>query len=117
MSSVTPKVLQLRQLLAERFGQPDLAAKATLVTSLAALDEIGLPQAALTEIVSSPEDGPGGGLLLYSLLHALLHQGERVVLVDGKKSVRSQRAFANGSLPLALGPDAGTPGRLFKQPI
>ncbi len=52
-------------------------------TGLPVLDDHGLPRAALTEIVSSPAAGPGGGLLLYGLLNAALHKGERVILIDG----------------------------------
>jgi hypothetical protein len=62
---------------------------------LAALDQVGIPTASLTEIVSAPGLGPGGGLLLVALLHAVLQKGQRVILIDGKS------AFAPKSLPPA----------------
>jgi hypothetical protein len=91
---VSPKILHLRQLLAERLSRSDAyKEEGTCVTGLPALDEIGIPSGALTEIVSSTTAGPGGGLLLYGLLHAAIQQGQRVLLIDGKK------AFAPRDLP------------------
>jgi hypothetical protein len=54
------KVMQLRQLLADQMGQPASGDAENFVTGLAALDHIGIPAAALTEIVSAPATGPGG---------------------------------------------------------
>ena len=85
MASTSEKVTQLRQLLAERFGTSALSSEAVFTSGLSALDEIGLPKGAITEIVS-PSVAPGGGLLLYGLLHASAQKGERVVLLDGKGS-------------------------------
>ena len=82
MASSSEKVIQLRQLLAERFGTSALPSEAPFSTGLVALDEIGLLQGAITEIVSSSA-APGGSLLLYGLLHALAQKGERVALIDG----------------------------------
>jgi hypothetical protein len=93
MPSASEKVLQLRQLLADRFGRGELAEEEVYVTGLPALDEIGIPNAALTEIVSSTTTGPGGGLLLYGLLHASIQKGERIILIDGKNG------FAPKGLP------------------
>lgn len=89
MATTSDKVLKLRQLLADRFGREVLPAEEVYCTGLPALDEVGIPRAAVTEIVSS---GSGGALLLYGLLHATLPR-ERVVLVDGKDS------FAPRGLP------------------
>jgi hypothetical protein len=90
---LSDKILQLRQLLAGRLGGNDLGQEQACVTGLATLDAVGIPKAALTEIVSSPLAGPGGGLLLYALLHAAVQKGERVILIDGKS------AFAPKGLP------------------
>ena len=95
MPSTSAKILQLRQLLADRFGQADLPAEEVYLTGLPALDEVGIPRAAITEIVSSIVSGPGGALLLYGLLHASIQKGERVLLIDGKD------AFAPKGLPRA----------------
>ena len=95
MASPSEKVIELRQLLAERFGQAQLPAEETYATGLPALDEVGVPRAALTEIVSTISAGPGGALLLYGLLHSAIRQGERIILIDGKD------AFAPKGLPAA----------------
>jgi hypothetical protein len=91
MAATSDKVLQLRQLLADRFGREVLPAEEAYRTGLPALDAAGIPRAALTEVVCS---GPGGALLLYGLLAAALGL-ERVVLIDGKDS------FAPKGLPAA----------------
>jgi hypothetical protein len=95
MPSSSEKVVQLRQLLAERFGQASLPRDESYCTGLAALDEIGVPKAAVSEIVSSVTSGPGGSLLLLALLHAAIQKGERVILIDGKD------AFSPKGLPAA----------------
>jgi hypothetical protein len=95
MAVTSEKVIELRQLLADRFGHVDFIAETTYTTGFPALDEIGLPRAALTEVVSMPARGSGVGLLLYGLLHAILQKGERVILIDGKS------AFTPKGLPQA----------------
>jgi hypothetical protein len=81
MGASAAKILQLRHLLAERFPPATLAPEDTYATGLPALDEIGLPRAALTEIVSPLTAGPGATLLQYGLLHAV--RRESVILIDG----------------------------------
>jgi hypothetical protein len=88
MASSSDKVLQLRQLLADRFGRPELVREECFETGLPALNEVGIPKASLTEVVSSTTEGPGGGLLLYGLLHTAIRKGERVILIDGKNAFR-----------------------------
>jgi len=95
MAAHPEKILHLRQLLAERFGHGSVADETCWATGFRALDEMGVPRGALSEIVSSPATGPGGSLLLYGLLHAVLGRGERVILIDGKDS------FAPTGLPQA----------------
>jgi hypothetical protein len=96
MGTSTDKILHLRELLAERFGHGVAAMEeSACLTGLKALDEIGLPRGAVTEIVAAAADGPGGSLLLYGLLHAALGKGERVILIDGRDS------FAPNALPQA----------------
>ena len=82
MASSSEKILLLRKLLVDHVDcrKPEEA----YPTGLPSLDEVGIPQGALTEIVSSPAYGPGGGLLVYGLLHASIRKGERVMLIDGK---------------------------------
>ena len=96
VASPSAKIIQLRQLLAERMGSVGTAADdSRYVTGFGPLDEIGVPRGALTEIVAPPSTGPGGSLLLYGLLHAVLGGGGRVILIDGTTS------FAPGGLPQA----------------
>jgi hypothetical protein len=94
-SPVSSKILELRQLLAVRFGRSDSPDEQAYATGFPALDRIGVPRGALTEIVAAPAAGPGGALLLYGLLHAVLARGERIILIDGKNS------FAPKGLPQA----------------
>ena len=93
MSTSSEKVLQLRQLLAERFGQAPLAAEEIYSTGLPCLDEIAIPRGALTEIVLSPASSSGGMLVLYGVLHSAAHRQERVILVDGSDSFQPQGLF------------------------
>jgi hypothetical protein len=86
MSATPDKILFLRQLLADRLAEGKWTQEEVYATGLPALDEVALPRAALTEIVSSAPAGPGAALLLYGLLHAAILQGERVALVDGKQA-------------------------------
>jgi hypothetical protein len=82
MAPASEKVLQLRALLSERFGSSELPSEIAYITGLPVLDEVGVSQGAVTEIVSST-DAPGGSLLLYGLLHAVAQRGERTALIDG----------------------------------
>jgi hypothetical protein len=86
MSSASEKIVQLRHLLAERFGHRDLAADEVYSTGVPLLDEVGIPRGALTEVVVPAVRG-SGMLLLCGLLHALARRGERVAVVDGKDSL------------------------------
>ena len=84
MTSASEKVLELKKLLAERFGHSEQRPEETYFSGFNALDEIGIPRGTLTEIVSSPASGPGGALLLFGLLRAISQRSERVIIVDGK---------------------------------
>jgi hypothetical protein len=90
MDTSAAKVLQLRQLLAERFGSSPLLKEEVFPTGLPVLDDAGIPRASITEIVSSSATGPGGTLLLYGLLHAATEKNGHVILIDGKDSFAPQ---------------------------
>jgi len=91
--ATSEKIIQLKQLLAERFGSQSLPDEEKIhMTGLASVDEIGIVQATVTEIVSSGSR-PGGVLLLYGLLHSAIREGSRIILIDGTDS------FAPKGLP------------------
>lgn len=86
------KIVDLRQLLAERFPTSRLTAQSRLETGLAPLDaatEGGLPKGAITEL-SSPNVSAGTALLVYQLLHAAVLGRYCVALIDGRDSFDPQ---------------------------
>jgi hypothetical protein len=86
------KVIDLRQLLAERFPQTFAPAAARLGTGLAAIDQTiggGWPKNAITEL-SSPNLSAGGALLIHALLHNAHRAGYFLALVDGRDSFDPQ---------------------------
>lgn len=96
MSASAAKIVELRRLLAERCGPSGVLAEgSTYATGFLSLDAIGVPRGGLTEIVAAPGAGPGGSLLLYGVLHAVLQRSERLILIDGKTN------FAPQGLPQA----------------
>lgn len=83
MVSASEKVIQLRQLLAGKFGSTSPSPEEVFSTELPVLDKVGVPRAAITEIVIP--GASGFGLLLFcGLLHSLALRGERIAMVDGK---------------------------------
>ncbi len=86
MSLASEKVIQLRQLLAERFGNGGLPADEVFLTGIPLLDEQGISRGAITEVVMSAARG-AGMLLLCGLLHSLAKRSERVAVVDGRDSL------------------------------
>ena len=86
------KIVDLRNLLAERFPRPPAATGALLTTGLSFLDQAtggGLPKSAITELIS-PQVSAGSA----SLIHALLHTAQRdryfIALIDGCDSFDPQ---------------------------
>src|SRR5205823_7046254 len=95
--AMSGKIIDLRNLLANRFPHAPAAAATHLVTGLAFLDEAiggGLPKGAITELIS-PEVSAGSA----SLIHALL-QGdsadETPACSADKRSVFSPVALIDG---------------------
>lgn len=85
-------IIDLRNLLAERFPQPLPPPNLRLPTGLPAIDEVlggGLPKSAITEL-SSPHVSAGTALLLYALLQNAHQAGYFLVLVDGRDSFDPQ---------------------------
>lgn len=85
------KVIDLRQLLAERFPQTFAPAADRLASGLPAIDGVvgGFPKNAITEL-SSPNLSAGSALLIYALLQSAQRAGYFLALVDGRDSFDPQ---------------------------
>ena len=94
------KIIDLRNLLAERFPHPSSAAGSRLSTGLLCVEKPiggGLPRGAITELISPARSathnvagGPGTSAGSASLIHALVHSAYRnnyfLALIDGRDS-------------------------------
>jgi len=85
--AASSKLIDLRQLLAERFPQTFAPGTDRLRTGLPAIDTAigGLPKNAITEL-SSPHPSAGSAFLIHALLHCAHRDGFFVALVDGTDS-------------------------------
>ena len=86
------KVIDLRNLLAERFPHAPLSLSSRLVTGLSFLDQVvggGLPKGAITELVS-PQISAGSASLISALLRAAQRDQYFVALIDGRDSFDPQ---------------------------
>ncbi len=82
------KLIDLRQLLAERFPQLVPPVAQCLATGIPALDDRtggGLPKNAITELIA-PNPSSGSALLIHALLHTAHRNGFFLALVDGRDS-------------------------------
>lgn len=85
-------VVDLRNLLAERFPQRQLRTTTRLSTGLSFFDKAtggGLPTGALTELISSNESA-GSASLIYALLQVACREKYFLALVDGQDSFAPQ---------------------------
>lgn len=90
--SGSSKILDLRNLLAERFPQVPTAPQGRLATGIARLDEAtggGLPKGAITEL-TSPQLSAGSALVIYALLQAAYEEQSFLGLIDGRDSFDPQ---------------------------
>jgi hypothetical protein len=91
--AASSKVIDLRNLLAERFPHLSIPAAAPhLATGLPAIDQAiqgGLPKSAITEL-SSANVSAGSALLLCALLQSAQRDGHFLALVDGRDSFDPQ---------------------------
>ena len=90
--AASSKVIDLRQLLAERFPQTFARTADRLATGVPAIDQAltgGLPKNAITEL-SSPNLSAGSALLIYALLQNAFRAGYFLALVDGRDSFDPQ---------------------------
>ena len=82
------KMVDLRNLLAQRFPQSFLSPATFLTTGLSTLDQAvggGLPKGAITELIS-PHPSAGSGLVIYALLEAARCDRFFLALIDGRDS-------------------------------
>ena len=87
-SAPAGSIVDLRNLLAERFPHPSTPASPRLATGLPAIDQAirgGLPKSAITEL-SSANVSAGSALLLCALLQSAQRDGYFLALVDGRDS-------------------------------
>jgi len=82
------KLIDLRQLLAERFPQLVPPVAQSLATGIPAIDDRiggGLPKNAITEL-TAPNPSAGSALLIHALLQTAHRNGFFLALVDGRDS-------------------------------
>ncbi|MFL6585114.1 MAG: hypothetical protein ACJ8KU_11430 [Chthoniobacterales bacterium] len=93
------KIIDLRNLLAQRFPQSFTPRAAHLGTGISVLDEAtgGLPKGAITELTSS-HPSAGSAALICALLHAAHRDHYFIALVDGHDSFDPESA---GHAPLS----------------
>ncbi len=88
------KILDLRNLLAERFVQPPTPPANQLVTGMPVLDQStggGLGKGSITEIISA-QPSAGSAFLIHNLLRIAQRQRFFMALVDGRDSFDVQTA-------------------------
>jgi hypothetical protein len=86
--AASAKIIDLRNLLAERFPHPSLTTATRLISRLPFLDEPiggGLPRAAITELISS-RTSAGSASLIRALVHCAYRNHYFLALIDGRDS-------------------------------
>ena len=82
------KLIDLRQLLAEKFPQTTPSVTQCLATGIPAIDDPmggGLPKNAITEL-TAPNPSAGSALLIHALLQTAHRNGFFLALIDGRDS-------------------------------
>src|SRR3954449_995734 len=86
------RIIDLRNLLAERYPQPQIAAQARFATGIAPLDAAtggGLPKGAITEL-TSPRPSSGSASIIAALLQHMHAERQFLTLIDGRDSFDPQ---------------------------
>jgi hypothetical protein len=86
--AASAKIIDLRDLLAERFPRPSITAATRLITGLPFLDKLiggGLPRSAITELIS-PQTSAGSALLIHALIRSACRGNYFLALIDGRDS-------------------------------
>jgi hypothetical protein len=122
----SPKIIELRKVLAERFPNPLPLPSPAFPTGWSPLDSLlggGLPRGGITQLII-PNISSGGMLVLHEIIQSLHQSSRHTVLIDGKDSfdpptnqslllwIRCANAFQalratdlilrDGNLPLAI---------------
>ena len=82
----SPKIIELRQILAERYPRPTGAGSFYLPTGWAPLDSLlggGLRKGAITQLMV-PNISSGGALVLHEIIAAMQDASQYVALIDSK---------------------------------
>jgi len=85
---MSEKIIDLRNLLANRFPRPAMPAPTRLVTGVAAFDQSisdGLPKGAITELIS-PRGSAGSASLVHAFIYGAYRAQYFVALIDGRDS-------------------------------
>jgi hypothetical protein len=83
---VSPKVIELRKILADRYPQQTGISSLCLPTGWSALDSLlggGLPKGAITQLLI-PNISSGGAIVLHEIIEAMQEVSQYVALIDGK---------------------------------
>jgi len=86
--AVSGEIIDLRNLLANRFPRPPRSASTRLVTGLTSFDQPiggGLPKGAITELIS-PRGSAGSASLIHAFVHGAYRDQYFVALIDGRDS-------------------------------
>ena len=87
--AASAKIIDLRNLLAERFPHPSCTTAKRLITGLPFLDDSigrGLPHGTITELIS-PGTSAGSASLIHALVHCAYRDNYFLALIDGRDSV------------------------------
>ena len=86
--AASAKIIDLRNLLAERFPHPSCTTARRLITALPLLNKSsggGLPHGAITELISPPTSA-GSASLIHALIHSAYRDNYFLALIDGRDS-------------------------------
>src|SRR4051794_32829051 len=90
--AASSRIIDLRNLLAERYPHRQIAAQARLATGIAPLDTAtggGLPKGAITEL-ASPHPSGGSASIIAALLQYMHTERQFLTLIDGRDSFDPQ---------------------------
>ena len=83
---LSPKIIELRKVLAERFPRQNGTPSFCIPTGWAPLDSVlggGLPKGAITQLLI-PNISSGGAIVLHEIIEAMQELSHHVALIDGR---------------------------------